>query len=101
MALAWANERVPMQPAGQVPSLANLVLDHLAAQPDKITDVSCMAEHLAVGLLLRLHQKARLDFRLACIFHQSGHGEIVDAISQLNLFDAMPSHNVNSSCRYR
>ena len=94
---------------------------------------------------LQLHQKARLDFRLACIFHQSGttlsepqalapasdssanfvvaatlwlrlsqfypltpniylvltpgHEEIVDAISQLNLFDAMPSHNINNSCR--
>mmetsp|Transcript_17934 Transcript_17934/g.29923 ORF Transcript_17934/g.29923 Transcript_17934/m.29923 type:complete len:114 (-) Transcript_17934:96-437(-) len=90
--LAWANQRV--QANQQIPTLTQLALDQLAQHPEMIDDIGCTDEHLAIGLLWRLMKAGRLDFRLACIFRDSGHESIREAIGGLNLLDAVPMHNV-------
>lgn len=93
MVFAWANTHKPLPARGQVLSLTDLALDCLAANPSVVVDLSCTDEHLALGLLYRLLEAGRLDYRLACIFHAAGHASITSAMESLNILDAVPTHN--------
>ena len=97
--LPWANERTPTRRG--FPSLMELALDTLAANPTELNDLRGTAEHLAIELLWRLVRTARLDFRLACVFREAGHTPITEAIDALNLIDAVPTHNPLALCRER
>ena len=109
-AFAWANDRAAqsfpsmltnMDGASTiVPSLQDLALDTMAKYPDMIVDITCTAEHLALGLLWRLMNSGRLDFRLACVFRDSGHECLRQALEGLNLLDAMPTHNATAGSKY-
>lgn len=98
--LAWAA-RSPLR--ASVPPLTDLALDTLAANPESIHDLQWTAEHLAIALLYRLMKLGKLDFRLACVFRDSGHQPIREAIESLDLLGSMPTHNSigsRSGCRY-
>ena len=97
-ALAWGNTRTPIK---KFPSLQDLALDSLAANPEMLNDLRCLDEHQAIALLWRIFNSARLDYRLACVFRDAGHAVITEAINSLDLVDAMPTHNSIPSCRRR
>ena len=79
-------------PKQTVPPLTEIALDALAAHPDEI--MFCPgAEHLAIGLLYRVVTRGVLTYRLACIFRDSGHAPIKEAIESLDLFSSIPMHN--------
>jgi hypothetical protein len=90
--LPWGNARTacPVEP---VPQLTHLVLDLMARKPELVDDLGGVDEHLAVGLLARIMRAGRLDFRLACVFRDSGHEMIREAIDSLDLVAAVPTHN--------
>ena len=77
-----------------VPPLTDLALDVLADNPDAIFDLGGIAEHLTVGLLAKIMRRGRLDYRLACVFRDCGHRDISEAMQSLDLFAAVPTHNV-------
>lgn len=99
-ALPWGNER-SARSAEPVPKLVQLALDSLARRPELIVDLSGTAEHLAIGLLGRLMRAGRLDFRLACVFRESGHEPIREAMEGLDLVSAVPTHNTLNQHRNR
>lgn len=94
--LAWGNTHTPKS---KFPSLQELALDNLAAHPDMLIDLGCLDEHQAIALLWRVMKAARLDFRLACVFRDGGHQIIKEAIDDLDLVAAIPTHNALPSCR--
>ena len=91
-ALAWANDRRDVPPRG-VPSLEDLSLAALAAQPDAIVNLQCMPENLVLGLLYRIMSQGRLNYRLAILFRDAGHEKITEAIQSLDLLAGIPTHN--------
>lgn len=91
-ALPWGYERTAC-PVEAVPQLTQLVLDLMARKPKLVVDLAGIDEHLAVDLLARIMRAGRLDFRLACVFRNSGHEAIRDAINSLDLVAAVPTHN--------
>ena len=87
----------PKRPTPSIPPLTELALDSLADNPGGIIDLGGIAEHLTVALLGKIMQRGRLDYRLACIFRDAGHRDISDAMRELDLFAAVPSHNALGS----
>ena len=94
--LAWGNAHRPKKP---FPSLQDIALDQLAANPEMLNDLRCLDEHQLVALLWRIFQRGSLDFRLACVFRDAGHPPITEAINSLDLVAAVPTHNSVPSCR--
>ena len=94
--LPFGNVRSP-QKSGGVPSLQDLSLETLADNADGIVSLYGIAEPLVVALLGKIMQRGRLDYRLACVFRDSGHRDIADAMSSLDLFAAIPTHNALGS----
>jgi hypothetical protein len=90
--LPWGYARTA-RPVEPVPQLTQLVLDLLARKPELVVDLGGVDEHLSVGLLSRIMRAGRLDFRLACVFRDSGHETIREAIGSLDLVAAVPTHN--------
>lgn len=90
-ALPWASTRSPLPPQGAVPSLTSLTLDTLAQHADGLTSLRGIDIHLCTGLLYRIMTRGTLDYKLACIFRDSGHPDIAAAIQELNLLDAIPT----------
>ena len=97
--LPWANVHVPAA-RKSVPPLAELALDTLAAHPEGLIDLGCIAEHMVVALLERIISSGRFDYRLACVFRDAGHPRVTEFIESLALLDAMPTHNA-IVCRNR
>ncbi|KAL3893723.1 MAG: hypothetical protein SGPRY_014033, partial [Prymnesium sp.] len=95
-ALAWGNSHLR---SSGFPSLQELALRRLAAAPDLLQDLRGLDQHLAVSLLKRLFQSAKLDYRLACVFRDAGHPEITEVINSLDLVAAVPTYNLVRSCR--
>ena len=93
--LPWAGQRSP-QPQSRVRSLQTLALEQLASRPEMIDDLRCTDEHQAIELLRRILGAGRLDYRLACVFRDSGHRSISEAMSGLDLLGSMPTHNTLS-----
>ena len=83
--------------ASAVPPLTDLALDALADNAAGIVDLQGISEDLTIALLGKIMQRGRLDYRLACIFRDSGHRDISEAMSSLDLFAAVPSHNALGS----
>ena len=90
-ALPWAPARTPL--AIGVPPLTMLCLDALASKPEVIYDLGGTAEHLALELLYKVLAAGRLDYRLACVFRDSGHDCIAEAMRGIDLLAAVPTHN--------
>ena len=85
-----------------MPPLTELALDKLAEHPDAIVSLVGIADHLLVGLLYRIMQRGRLDYRLACVFRNAGYANITEAIDGLDLLASMPTFNAESKhCGYR
>ena len=74
-----------------MPPLTSLTLDTLAQHADGLTSLRGIDIHLCTGLLYRIMKRGTLDYRLACIFRDSGHPDIAAAITELNLLDAIPT----------
>ena len=91
--LPWAGQATPVRASGTVPRLSDLTLDVLAAHAEGLTSIQGVDIHLCTGLLYRIMQRGALDYRLACVFHDAGHPVIAAAIRELNLLDAIPTHN--------
>ena len=91
--LPWASQAAPVRASGSVPRLSDLTLDTLAAHAEGLTSIKGVDLHLCTGLLYRIMQRGALDYRLACVFHDAGHPEMAAAIRELNLLDAIPTHN--------
>lgn len=53
--------------------------------------VTGLEETLAIRLLREVLVRGRLTYRLATVFIESGHDELSQAVSQLNLWDAIPT----------
>ena len=83
----------PKRPAPSIPPLTELALDALADNPSGLVDLRGIAEHLIVALLGKIMERGRLDYRLACLFRDAGHRDLADAMRELDLFAAVPSHN--------
>ena len=77
----------------RVPPLSELVLDTLADNCAALVDLGGLAEEQIIALLARVIQRGRLDYRLACIFRDSGHDSLREAMQSLDLFSAVPSYN--------
>ena len=73
-------------PPAVVPSLANLALATLATNADAIADVSPLDEICATALLREIMRRGKLTTPIARVFIGSGHQELAEAVSQLNLF---------------
>ena len=73
-------------PPAVVPSLANLALATLATHADAIADVSPLDEICATALLREIMRRGKLTTPIARVFIGSGHQELSEAVSQLNLF---------------
>lgn len=98
----WQAGAATERRASAVPPLTELALDKLAEHPDAIVSLRCVADHLLVGLLYRIMQRGKLDYRLACVFRDAGHDEITEAIAGLDLLAGMPTFNAESKhCGYR
>lgn len=78
----WAGKK---NVRGRVLPLTDLALDTLAQNPGIIHDLRWTAEHLAIALLEKLFARGKLDYRLACVFRDSGHQPIREAIEGLDL----------------
>ena len=83
--------------SSSVPPLTELALTSIADNCEGIVDLCGMPENLIVALLGKIIQRGRLDYRLACIFRDSGHEELRAAISELDLLASIPTHNALGS----
>ena len=79
----WAGKKANVRE--RVLPLTDLALETLAQNPGSIHDLRWTAEHLAIALLERLFARGKLDYRLACVFRDSGHQPIREAIEGLDL----------------
>ena len=72
-----------------MPSLVNLSLKvlhdalyHNSKHGLHLVDLTGMAEHLVFALLLKFLENSTIDYRIACLFRDSGHEEIRELITK-------------------
>ncbi|CAN0030035.1 unnamed protein product [Heterosigma akashiwo] len=83
-------------------SLAEICLKFLTKNSQQIVSVQGLEKSLALQLLKQILLENRLTFQLAKVFIACGHADISEAISSLNLIDAVPlalSTSSNEYCR--